>query len=62
MIAKLSEMSDPHDKTFITRRVLDRLNDDSKYGTNSKECMWHYSNKKNFDEEIWASSWLWRFN
>lgn len=60
--AKLSEMSDPKDKTFITRRVFDRLNDDSKFSANSKKCMWHYSNKKILDEEIWASSWLWIFN
>lgn len=59
--AKLSEFKDTQDKTFITQRVFERLNDESKFGGKSKTCMWHYINKNLYGQDILASSWYWPF-
>ena len=59
--AKLSEFKDQEDKTFITQRVFERINDESKYGGKPKTCMWHYINKNLYGQDILASNWYWPF-
>lgn len=62
LAAKLSEIRDLQGKTFITERVYERMNDDSKYSTASKDvCMWTLSEKKLFDQRIYGSTWWWNF-
>lgn len=59
--AKLSEMSYPECKTFITGRVLDRLNKQSKYGGANNSCMWSDLKQTIMGQPIWGSSWWWNF-
>ena len=59
--AKLSEMSRIYDRTFVTKRLFDRLNDQSKYGGQKNECMWKSTGEIVEGESIFASSWHWKF-
>jgi len=59
--AKLSEMSRAYDRTFITRRLFNRLNDRSKYGGKNHECMWRNIGEVVESEAVFASAWHWKF-
>lgn len=59
--AKLSEMSYLECKTFITGRVLDRLNKQSKYGGANNSYMWSDLKQTIMGQPIWGSSWWWNF-
>ena len=59
--AKLSEMSRMYDRTFVTARLYDRLNDQSKYGGQNHECMWRNTGDSVEGEAVFASSWHWKF-
>ena len=59
--AKLSEMSRINDRTFITKRLFDRLNEQSKIGGKNKECMWKNIGEAIEGESVFSSSWTWKF-
>ena len=59
--AKLSEMSCPGCKTFITRRVFDRINEQSKYGGVNNSCMWSNLQQAIMGQQIYGSGWWWNF-
>lgn len=59
--AKLSEMSREFDRTFITQRLYERLNNQSKYGGKNHECMWKCTSEIVEGESIFASAWYWKF-
>lgn len=59
--AKLSEMSRMYDRAFVTARLFNRLNDQSKYGGQNHECMWRNTGDSIEGESVFASSWHWKF-
>ena len=59
--AKLSEMSRMYDRTFLTARLFNRLNDQSKYSEQNHECMWRNTGDSVEGEAVFASSWYWKF-
>ena len=62
--AKLSEIRNRPAKSFITKRLFDRLNDDSKY-SESKErgklCMWNRAGFEILGQSVYESNWYWNF-
>lgn len=59
--AKLSELRSYNEKTFITKRVFDRLNKTSKYNADQTKCMWRELDVRVMGEEVLGSSWSWSF-
>lgn len=59
--AKLSEFSRMYYRTFTTRRLFSRLNDQSKYGGQNHECMWRNIGETIEGESVFASDWHWKF-
>jgi len=59
--AKLSEKSCPGCKTFITGRVFDRMNKQSKYGGANNTCMWSNLQQTIMGQPIYGSGWWWNF-
>lgn len=59
--AKLSEKSHPGCKTFITGRVFDRINKQSKYGGANNSCMWSNLQQTIMGQQIYGSGWWWNF-
>ena len=60
--AKLSEIRDPDSKSFISGRMFERINDDSKYSTATKEkCMWVLTQKELLGQKVYGSTWRWNF-
>lgn len=62
--AKLSEIRGRTAKTFITKRLFERLNDDSKYSISKegeKKCMWNRSDIQVLGQQVYESNWFWGF-
>ena len=59
--AKLSEMSRTHERTFITKRLFDRLGKQVKYGGKNQACMWNCIGEDIEGEIVFSSSWYWKF-
>ena len=64
MAAKLSEIRGRPAKTFISKRLFERLNDNSKYNISKeggKECMWTRSDIEVLGQQVYESNWFWVF-
>lgn len=61
--AKLSEIRNRSARSFITKRMFERLNDESKFSINNneKKCMWNRSELEILGQTIYESNWNWRF-
>lgn len=62
--AKLSETRNRQAKSFITKRLFDRLNDDSKYSESKergKSCMWNRAEFEILGQPVYESNWHWSF-
>lgn len=60
--AKLSELRSFSDKTFITKRLFQRLNKQSMYGGKNSECMWRGLDVNVMGQQVMGSSWTWTFD
>ena len=61
--AKLSEIRNRAARSFITKRMFERLNDEAKFciRDNDKNCMWSRSEIKILGQTIYESNWNWQF-
>lgn len=62
LAAKLSDLRESPDTTFITAAVYNMLNDESKYGGNPKKNMWEKRSWKFLGDsiDVYRSSWHWK--
>lgn len=59
--AKLSEIRGRPEKVFITEKLFERLNDNSKYGGDERRCMWSAIQTSAVPVPVWGSYWHWTF-
>lgn len=58
--AKLSNVRDFDGKSFITKRLFDRMADSSKFSDATKKtCMWNLISKQILGHDIYQSTWWW---
>lgn len=60
--AKLSEIRGRNGKAFVTDRVFERMNNQSKYSSAANtQCMWTVIPQKVFGMSVYESTWYWDF-
>lgn len=59
--AKLSNLRGLSGRSFMTKRMFDRIADSSKYSIDSHICMWNLTTEVVLGHPVYQSTWSWSF-